>query len=338
MNPCSSNSSFRDRRVTIFTSPKSGRGQGREELDKLVEELSQRGSDVTITSDISWLDQLRNATAPPASDDAPPHAVVAAGGDGTLSLVATRLGLITDSPQPAARFSLLPMPMGTENLLARHFGYRCKALNVIQTLQHGTPRWIDCGLVDQTPFLTMATFGFDAEVVRAMHLRRKGHIRKIHYLRPIFHAMRTYRFPAIGLSMRTEDVDDCYGHLQEYTARDQPIELSLPWVMCFNLPCYGGALEIEPHAIGDDGFLDVIGFKTGSIAAGLRYAWEIKRGTHLRAPDVIRFRTRRLQVSSEVRVPWQRDGDYGGRLHASDQGAGVVVSLKRAVLPLLHLG
>ena len=343
MNPSPPQTSFLDRPLTVFTSPKSGSGQGRQEIDRLLALLSQSGADVTVTSEIAVLDRMRESGAAnptlPAGTPAEPKAVIAAGGDGTISLVATRLGFIEGSQHRSSHlappFVILPMPMGTENLLARYFGHRPDADTVMKTLQEGTLKWIDCGRVNNEPFLTMATFGFDAEVVRAMHLRRKGHIRKIHYLSPILRAMRTYAFPPIHLSMNAEDVDDCYQQLGNDLTQHNQIEVSLTWAMCFNLPCYGGGLEIEPNAIGDDGLLDIIGFKGGSIASGLRYVYGIKRGTHLEDSDIVRFRARRVEVTSDKRVPWQRDGDYGGRTPANSEPRPTVLSLQPAALPLL---
>ena len=89
------------------------------------------------------------------------------------------------------------------------------------------------------------------------------------------------------------------------------------WAMVFNLPCYAAGLGIEPEAVGDDGLLDVITFKHGSILAGLHYVSRIWNGKHLEARDVNRRRGRSIEITSRKRVPYQLDGDYGGRLPLS---------------------
>jgi diacylglycerol kinase family enzyme len=84
--------------------------------------------------------------------------------------------------------------------------------------------------------------------------------------------------------------------------------------MVFNLPCYAAGLGIEPEAVGDDGLLDVIAFKRGSVASGLKYISWIWLGRHLNSKDVDRRRGRSIEITSVERVPFQLDGDYAGRL------------------------
>ncbi len=222
--------------------------------------------------------------------------VVAAGGDGTLSLVADT---VPDC------VPIVPMPLGTENLLARNFGHTADAEDVVKTVYHGMSHRIDAGRANGKLFLVMATCGFDAEVVRAMHLRRSGHIRRIHYASPIFRALRRYQFPKIHV-----EVADCSNE----TGDPRPREMECCWAMVFNFPCYAGHLKIEPDANGSDGLLDVITFRKGSIGSGLRYLAGVVTGRHKKFGDVISTRGTSIRFSCESRVPYQLDGDYGGHL------------------------
>ncbi|MGI9473018.1 MAG: diacylglycerol/lipid kinase family protein, partial [Rubripirellula sp.] len=223
----------------------------------------------------------------------PETVVVAAGGDGTLSLAASILFLEGRETPGAA---VVPMPLGTENLLARHFGQESSAESVLQTIRHGDLLQLDAGMANEQAFLIMATCGFDAEVVRRMHLARKGHINRFSYFGPILSALRSYRFPTLHLT-----VDD-----------DAPLECC--WAMVFNLPRYGGGLKIEPDAIGDDGQLDIIAFKRGSIASGIRYVSKIWSGHHLTDGEVTRLRGKEVTIRSDAAVPLQLDGDFAGNL------------------------
>ncbi|MDG2224521.1 MAG: diacylglycerol kinase family lipid kinase [Rubripirellula sp.] len=276
-------------RVLVFTSPKAGSGKHREQIPRLVDLLRQHSVDVHVTHKVSELQALASQTGPQ------PAVIVPAGGDGTLSLAAGAVS--TPAQQVTERRPLIaPMPLGTENLLARHFGHSAIAEQVIQTIRHGVPYPLDVGTANDQTFLIMATCGFDAEVVRAMHLTRSGHINRFSYFRPILHAMRRYRFPAIQVR-----IDD-----------NEPVECR--WAMVFNLPCYGGGLSIEPDAVGNDGLFDVILFRGGSIPSGLKYATTIWTGQHLKLRDVVRCRGSQITIESTSRVPYQLDGDYAGRL------------------------
>ncbi|WP_146392625.1 diacylglycerol/lipid kinase family protein [Allorhodopirellula solitaria] len=273
--------------VWICASPKAGSGQGRHEIGLLVDRLRAGLIDVHVTHSIAAL----RARVADESRSTARFAVVAAGGDGTLALVAQNL------PQ---EIPIVPMPMGTENLLARYFGYACRAASVYECLERAERFSIDAGLANGRMFLVMVTAGMDAEVVRGMHLTRRGHITRWSYARPIWRAISKYRFPAITAQESTED--------------GEVATTSACWMMAFNLPRYGGGLGIEPGAVADDGKLDRIALLQGFFFQGLHYFARIKLGKHLRHRDISRRRFQRALWTSPERVPYQIDGDYGGRL------------------------
>lgn len=278
--------------VLIFTSPKAGSGASREQIPRLQQLVEESG---VVCAVVHTVDELQRQLA--MFGETHDAVIVAAGGDGTMSLAAsTSFRYASDD---TADIPIVPMPLGTENLLARQFGHAADAQSVIRTIRYGTSCRLDAASAGEHSFLIMATCGFDAEVVRGMHFTRRGHIRRISYLRPIFRAASHYRFPKIRLR-----VDD-----------GEPLECC--WAMVFNLPQYGAGLRIEPDAVGDDGLLDVIAFKRGSIPSGLKYVAGIWLGRHLRFRDVVRRRGSEIEISSDQRVPYQLDGDYVGRLPLS---------------------
>ena len=140
--------------VLVCASPKAGRGQGREEIPKLVASLALNGINAVTTDSIQvireHIDRFQSAAD---------HSLilVACGGDGTISLLA-------DLATP--EIPIVPMPMGTENLLSRHFGFTANADDVVRTILQGHDYRIDAGLANGRLFLVMASCGFDAEVVR----------------------------------------------------------------------------------------------------------------------------------------------------------------------------
>jgi diacylglycerol kinase family enzyme len=267
--------------VLIFTSPKAGSGAGRDQIPRLVSLVRDHGVSVAIIETVAELKARVSEAARPL--------IVAAGGDGTLALAAQSV----DADIPIA-----PMPLGTENLLARHFGHLADADAVLSTLRHGCIDRIDAGLANGRPFLIMASCGFDAEVVRGMHLTRGGHISRFSYARPILRAVCRYPFPQIQICIDGESsvLPPCH------------------WCMVFNLPRYAAGLRIEPGAVADDGQLDLIAFQRGSVPSGLRYFAGVATGTHLKYRDVSRKRGVRFELTSPQRVPYQLDGDYVGRL------------------------
>lgn len=273
--------------VVIFTSPKAGSGGGRDQLPRLIELL--KAENIRVET-INSVDDLSRFVTSGTTD--PNRIVVAAGGDGTIGLVAQTIG-------DAA--IIVPMPLGTENLLSKHFGYLSRAESVRDAIVGGREQRMDVGTVNGKPFLVMATCGFDAEVVRAMHLTRRGHIRRWSYLWPITRALGRYRFP--GIKVHVDDDHVLHGG----------------WAMVFNVPRYAASLAIEPDAIPDDGLLDVIVFQSRSILRSIVYLTGIASGRHVNYADVVRVRGRSITIAPETentRIPYQTDGDYAGRLPA----------------------
>ena len=270
--------------VMVLRSPKAGRGGGRRQIEQLGQIARERRWTWRVTDRVEELKRWLPLH--------PRSIVVAAGGDGTLTL-ATHL--VTDYPE----VDLVPMPMGTENLLARHLGYLPTAHAVAQTITRRQRRCIDSIAVTarrrQHRALVMATAGFDASVVRRVHLRRRGHIRRWTYVMPIVRSMWRYRFAPV-----TVQTDDC--------------QIECRWVMVFNLAAYAANLPITRDAEPDDGMLDVICLGGDRVVDGLRYLSGVLTGRLDQSSDVVRLRTRRLQMASSDSVPLQCDGDYVGRL------------------------
>ena len=272
--------------VVIVSSPKAGTGAGREQVPALIKNLVDQGIRALSTTSI---DEMKRHVASAASEGREPPVIVAAGGDGTLALVADNV---------SQNVPLVPMPMGTENLLARYFGHTNQADDVARTIVHGSSYFLDAGRANGQLFLVMASCGFDAEVVRGLHLTRSGHINRWSYAGPIMRAVRRYAFPKLSVSIEE--------------ASDKNFDCG--WVMVFNLPRYGGGLSIEPDAIGNDGELDVIAFLKGSVLSGISYVSRVALGWHLKSADVSRLKAKTITITSDRPVPYQLDGDYVGRL------------------------
>jgi diacylglycerol kinase (ATP) len=299
-------------RVLVCTSPKAGTGGGREGISKLLNALKSMGIPADVTTDIGHVREVSgfgDANFPLASKHAP--VIVTAGGDGTLALVA-------QNTPPST--TLVPMPLGTENLLAKHFGFSCRTDAIIDTLLNGRDKAIDAGSANGKIFLVMATCGFDAEVVRAMHLRRRGHINRFSYTGPILRTLRKYRFPPLNVTwLSDQEESGTDGKVSEGThgvGGDACVSEThvCRWAMVFNLPRYAASLPIERSARGDDGLLDFYGLEVGSVPSGLRYLCGIVTGRHIHWSDVRRQPITGCRITSPESVSYQLDGDYAGRL------------------------
>jgi diacylglycerol kinase (ATP) len=281
------------RHVLISVNPCAGAQNRQAIVEELRRHVEKRALECSIVTDIETLSQ--KATELSAAGHL--RAVVAAGGDGTFRLVAARVPCGT---------ALFPLPLGTENLLARYLEITVDAERCARILAEGWTIQHDAGEAGGRLFALMVGCGFDADVVRRLHAQRQGHIHHWSYAKPILDAIRKYEYPALRLYYAPADADSVNAELTH--------EISARWAFVVNVPRYAGGLSLAPWANANDGLLDICTFKEGSLWYGLMYLGGILLGQHESMHDFTRVRTRRLRIESEGKVPYQVDGDPGGDL------------------------
>jgi diacylglycerol kinase (ATP) len=282
------------RQVLIGVNPKAGFQDRQVIVAAVGQELARRGFECRVFQDIDELAQ--EAAQLLAAGDL--RAVVAAGGDGTIRLIA-------DKTPPGT--PLVVLPLGTENLLARYLEYSAGPEDLAALVAEGLAVRLDAGRANGSLFSLMAGCGFDADVVRRVHQSRRGHIHHLSWAKPIVDTIRKYDYPELRVQYAPADAAEDAELTEEITAR---------WVFVVNLPRYAGGLVFSPQASGVDGLLDVCTFKEGSLWSGLMYLGGVMLGQHEGMQDFVRVQTRRLRVGAAGEVPYQLDGDPGGELPA----------------------
>jgi len=276
-------------RVLMSMNPRAGSRARHSHVSAIQERLKDAGYEVQLTTDLAALHDT--AAAWQKSGDM--RAVIAVGGDGTASVVRNHVPL---------EVPLVHVPMGTENLLGRHLGQRTTTEAVLQTIEDGVVVPLDLGRAGDKVFLLMISAGFDAEVIRSLHENRAGNIRRTAYFLPTMRTICGYTYPPMRLYLET-------------AGQPSPPELCR-WLFAFNLPLYALGLPIAPDAMATDGLLDVCTFERGALWSVARYFWYVVRRIHHKLPDACICRTNRfrLEPTSDVKVAYQIDGDYGGTL------------------------
>jgi diacylglycerol kinase (ATP) len=228
--------------------------------------------------------------------------LVAAGGDGTVSDLVNRF--------PDVPLTLLPL--GTENLIARHLGIPCDGRAVAEIISRGVTRRIDVGLLNGRRFMLMVSAGFDADVVHRLHARRQGNIRKSNYIQPILETLRSYRYPELRVAFDGEGPPAAEGRSGQGRAGASPGTVFGRLIIVANLPEYALGLPIAEGAADGDGLLDLRVFERPSAFQMVRYLFNVALRRHEGLADVRVSRARRVQIDSDVRVPIQCDGDPAG--------------------------
>ena len=290
--------------VVISVNPIAGARSARPRVDRLAALLRDEGFHLEILTDLSAVADLANRW----HVEGRLRALVGVGGDGTAAELVNR----TEAGVP-----LTMLPSGNENLLARHLGLGASPESVCRTVADGKRIQLDAGKANDRIFLLMIGCGFDADVVRRVHGRRKGHIRTRDYFGPILESIRHYEFPELRLhwEQRAPVSQPPAGGLPSTTPGGEcPPPEVVRWLFAFNLPCYAGRLPLAPRASGDDALLDICAFRRGSLMSGLRYAAAVVLRQHHRLADCTMKQVRRLRITSDAEVPYQLDGDPGGLL------------------------
>jgi diacylglycerol kinase family enzyme len=213
--------------------------------------------------------------------------VVAAGGDGTVGwLINQTISL------PIAIF-----PVGSENLLARHFGIERRGPAAARMIHAGYFRTLDLGCCNGLRFTVMASCGLDSAVVAQVHANRKGHVSRWQYA------------AAILRSLVRPDT-----HPVRFWVDDDPEPLIAYHVFVFNVATYALGLPICTEGQPDDARLDLIAFPGAGLRQLIRYFWAVMRHRGDELSDRICRRIERVRLECATPKPIQVDGDPAGAL------------------------
>jgi diacylglycerol kinase (ATP) len=267
--------------VHIIRNPISGSGRPPGFLSELVHHLSLRGFPVRVSETAGPGDARRLASETP--DDA--RCIISVGGDGTHREV---LSGLVGRPVPVC-----PSPSGTENVLGRTLGLSGTLHETVDTVQRGRTIALDMAMANGRPFVMFSGVGFDAAVTQEVHRRRHGHISRSAYYGVILRMWWRYGFPPMTVKVDGRLITDDAGV-----------------VFVANTPLYADHLRIAPRAVGDDGRLDVVCFRTRERWQMLRHFVRAKLGRHLDRPLVAYAQGRTIEITSPERpLPVQTDGD-----------------------------
>ena len=150
------------RRIVVIVNTRSGRGSDQDVADRLVVLFRQAGADADVRLARSG-HEIASAVRTALAER--PDAIVAAGGDGTVSCIAAAL---VDSA-----IAIGVLPLGTLNHFARDLGLPIELEAAVGQIVHGVPSAVDVGEVNGRVFVNNSSLGLYPEIVRDREQQQK---------------------------------------------------------------------------------------------------------------------------------------------------------------------
>ena len=253
--------------------------------------------------DLGWQVQIAATTSPGdattkarQASQSGYHAVVAAGGDGTVNEVMN--GLV------GTQTALGVLPLGTVNIWAREMGLSMDMLKAAASLAKSELTQIDVGRAGNRYFLLMAGIGFDAAVTATISLAEKRRLGVIAYIKQAIQV--AWNFRGVRLKLRIDG---------------KRVRGKILMVIVGNSQLYGGVVKFTAHATIDDGLLDICVIKGQGMLSAPRRLISIFARHYNRDPLVQYFQGRQIDIRGQrgKALPVQVDGDYLGKTPMSFQ-------------------
>jgi YegS/Rv2252/BmrU family lipid kinase len=267
------------RRFVLLVNPASAGGRALEALPKVHATLDALGAQHRTVTTRS----IDHVYAEAGTAVAEGETVMALGGDGLLRPVAGALKG-TDS-------AVSIVPCGRGNDFARVLGIPKDPAEAARVAVEGEERLVDVANVEGTPYMGIASFGFDSECNRIANEARLIKGNAVY----IYSALRT--IAAWKPATFTVKVDG------------EPHEITGYSVAVGNSKAYGGGMFILPQAELDDGRLDVMLVKDGPRLRFLSGVIKTFKAAHTDSEYVEFLRGEEIEVSSDRPFAIYADGD-----------------------------
>lgn len=297
-------------RLSIIVNPHAGSGRAARQLSRLcrVLEDAKVGHDVLATSrrgegtELAWRAREANASA-----------IVVLGGDGTLNEVSQAYVDGSGRPVPGPPVALVSA--GTGGDFARMLaGAGRRALRrTLDELVHERAKAVDLGLVTlhdaeggdvRRAFVNIASVGISGEIDERVERGPKWLGGKTAFFVATVAATLRYRNTPVSVKL---DGQPWYRGPTFVTA-------------LANGRYFGGGMKIAPHAVIDDGRLDVVCLTDLERTEALSLAAKIYRGAHLGTPGIQTAQAQTIDISvddARARVLVDVDGETPGYLPLS---------------------
>jgi diacylglycerol kinase (ATP) len=274
----------------LIVNPASGRDTAPDHLPALNAALRELVPALDIVLTVAAGDAERSAERA-ARDEAP--YVFVAGGDGTLNEVVNGVARV---PGALRRTTFGLVPLGTGNDFAQGLGIPEDVAGALDVIRGGKTVDVDLGRLGDRAFVNVSAGGFTAEVSDAVDPRLKSFAGKLAYLIGGAQVLFDYEPPEAHIVAETPD-----GRVE----RQMAVAL---YAVC-NSRMVGGGRLIAPHAVVDDGLLDLCVVEAMPLVEFVELLTRVSGGDHVDDPRVTYLRTNACELRFSRRIKVNTDGE-----------------------------
>ncbi|HEU4594359.1 MAG TPA: diacylglycerol kinase family protein [Pyrinomonadaceae bacterium] len=278
-------------KTRLIVNPVSGTDAAPDYLQAMNERLREGLGDLDIVMTVAAGDarQLGERAAAEGYER-----LFVAGGDGTLNEVLNGVAAVEGA---LARTIFGLIPLGTGNDFAGALGLPEDVEDAVEMLLRGRTVSADVGVLNEHYFVNVSAGGFIAEVSDAVNPQLKSLTGKFAYL--IGGAQVLLEYEPVGVRLRAVAEDG------RVTERESGAQM---FAVC-NSRLVGGGRLIAPHALIDDGLLDVCFVEEMPTLEFVGLLSSVSGGDHIEDARVSYFRTRELDLEFDRTIKVNTDGE-----------------------------
>lgn len=280
----------------LIVNPVSGTDAAPDYLQTINERLRESIGEMDIVMTVAAGDAATSAAQ--AARDGYERLFVG-GGDGTLNEVINGVAGVAGG---LGRITFGLIPLGTGNDFAGALGISEDVDEAIDILLEERTLEVDVGLLNDRHFVNVSAGGFIAEVSDAVNPQLKTVAGKLAYL--IGGAQVLMEYEHANLRLRVIENE-------RVVEREMAMEM---FAVC-NSRLVGGGRLIAPHAVINDGLLDVCIVEAMPVLDFVNLLTSVSGGTHVEDPRVAYFHAREIDLHFDRVIKVNTDGEV---LEAAD--------------------
>ena len=269
-------------KVFLLFNPAAGGGRARKVARQVEDLVKAQGVDLEIGASVSAEDLIRLAAG---SVDQGFDRIIVVGGDGTWHFA---LNGLAHTGLPAALISC-----GRGNDFRRNLKLPKKVPDAVRVALEGPTRDLDLIWTGYRYYIGVGGVGFDSEVTECANTQVPLLAGTAAYSVAVFYKLFAFKPKILKI-------------VHDHGTYEGPVMFAV----FGNSKSYGGGMYITPHAVMDDGLIDVLIVEKIGIPNLLVTMPKVFTGRHIPHPHIKTLRTTRAQLSSPDKMDLYGDGEY----------------------------